>query len=147
MLKLNRISSNAVYPFYRQGTKQFLRLSPAPEKLLENLRGELEFLCGTCIEDTDCSDRILFAYGQALARAQQPSCKSSMGLLLLQITLFYVVLKDLIRHLIQFLRSQLRFSLSVIYLTGSHIVRPPVPATVAVVQQQRLDIVHRVCKF
>ena len=100
--------------------------------------------------DTGCvcfgSARILFAYGQALARAQQPSYISSMKLLL-QIPLFYVVLKDLIRHLIQFLRSQLRFSLSVIYLTGSHIVRPPVPAIVAVVQQQRLDIVHRVCKF
>lgn len=112
-----RISSNAVYPFYRQGTKQFLRLSPAPEKLLENLRGELEFLCylqdkqypavipvasasgeyvvtldtvwgkyyasvfegvsGTCIEDTDCSDRILFAYGQALARLHMLSAKYS----------------------------------------------------------------------
>ena len=46
--------------------------------------------------DTGCvcfgSDRILFAYRQALARAQQPSCKSGMGLLLLQVPFFYVIL-------------------------------------------------------
>ncbi|MDE7221217.1 MAG: phosphotransferase [Oscillospiraceae bacterium] len=39
-----RISSNAVYPFSWQGNMRFLRLSPAPEKMEKNLRGELEFL-------------------------------------------------------------------------------------------------------
>lgn len=40
-----RISSNAVYPFTRQGALCFLRLSPAGEKLLRNLQGELDFVC------------------------------------------------------------------------------------------------------
>lgn len=40
-----RISSNAVYPFLWQGNMRFLRLSPAPEKIENNLKGELEFLC------------------------------------------------------------------------------------------------------
>lgn len=40
-----RISSNAVYPFLWQGNVRFLRLSPVPEKMESNLKGELEFLC------------------------------------------------------------------------------------------------------
>lgn len=40
-----RISSNAVYPFSWQGTRYFLRLSPVSEKIENNLKGELEFLC------------------------------------------------------------------------------------------------------
>ena len=40
-----RISSNAVYPFLWQGNMQFLRLSPVSEKMENNLKGELEFLC------------------------------------------------------------------------------------------------------
>lgn len=40
-----RISSNAVYPFLWQGDMRFLRLSPASEKMENNLKGELEFLC------------------------------------------------------------------------------------------------------
>ena len=40
-----RISSNAVYPFLWQGNMRFLRLSPASEKMENNLKGELEFLC------------------------------------------------------------------------------------------------------
>lgn len=39
-----RISSNAVYPFLWQGNMRFLRLSPASEKMENNLKGELEFL-------------------------------------------------------------------------------------------------------
>ena len=39
-----RISSNAIYPFLWQGNMRFLRLSPAPEKMKNNLEGELEFL-------------------------------------------------------------------------------------------------------
>ena len=40
-----RISSNAIYPFLWQGNMQFLRLSPVSEKMENNLKGELEFLC------------------------------------------------------------------------------------------------------
>ena len=40
-----RISSNAVYPFLCQGNIRFLRLSPVSEKMEDNLKGELEFLC------------------------------------------------------------------------------------------------------
>lgn len=40
-----RISSNAVYPYLWQGNMRFLRLSPVPEKMENNLKGELEFLC------------------------------------------------------------------------------------------------------
>lgn len=40
-----RISSNAVYPFDRDGRLCFLRLSPAEEKEEKELRGELDFLC------------------------------------------------------------------------------------------------------
>ena len=40
-----RISSNAVYPFLWQGNTLFLRLSPVSEKMENNLKGELEFLC------------------------------------------------------------------------------------------------------
>lgn len=40
-----RISSNAVYPFLWQGNMRFLRLSPMSEKMENNLKGELEFLC------------------------------------------------------------------------------------------------------
>lgn len=44
-LKHFRISSNAVYPFLWKGNMRFLRLSPASEKMENNLKGELEFLC------------------------------------------------------------------------------------------------------
>lgn len=107
-LQYFRISSNAIYPFSWQGNRRYLRLSPASEKLENNLKGELEFLCylqnrnypavvpiasktgelvvtldsawgryyasafmgvdGVPIEDTDCNDHILFAYGQALGQ-------------------------------------------------------------------------------
>lgn len=40
-----RISSNAVYPFDRDGRLCFLRLSPAEEKSEKELWGELDFLC------------------------------------------------------------------------------------------------------
>lgn len=40
-----RISSNAVYPFDREGRLCFLRLSPAEEKEEKELQGELDFLC------------------------------------------------------------------------------------------------------
>lgn len=40
-----RISSNAVYPFLWQGNMRYLRLSPVSEKMENNLKGELEFLC------------------------------------------------------------------------------------------------------
>ena len=40
-----RISSNAIYPFLWQGNMRFLRLSPVSEKMKNNLKGELEFLC------------------------------------------------------------------------------------------------------
>lgn len=103
-----RISSNAVYPFLWQGNMRFLRLSPASEKIENNLKGELEFLCylqsrsypavipvasnsgglvvtldsiwgkyyasvfkgadGNSIEDTDCNDHIVYAYGKALGQ-------------------------------------------------------------------------------
>lgn len=103
-----RISSNAVYLFRWRGNKRFLRLSPVSEKIENNLKGELDFLCylqkknysavvpvasksgdlvitldsnwgkyyasvfkgvdGIPIEDTDCTDRILFAYGKALGQ-------------------------------------------------------------------------------
>ena len=43
-LKWFRISSNAVYPFERNGKRHFLRLAPVSEKIESNLRGELEFL-------------------------------------------------------------------------------------------------------
>lgn len=39
-----RISSNAVYPFDREGRLCFLRLSPAAEKRSLDLLGELDFL-------------------------------------------------------------------------------------------------------
>ena len=103
-----RISSNAVYPFLWQGNMRFLRLSPASEKIENNLKGKLEFLCylqrrnypvvipvasnsgelvvtldsiwgkyyasvfkgadGISIEDTDCNDHIVYAYGKALGQ-------------------------------------------------------------------------------
>ncbi|MDE7283793.1 MAG: phosphotransferase [Lachnospiraceae bacterium] len=40
-----RISSNAIYPFLWHGNMRFLRLSPVSEKMDNNLKGELEFLC------------------------------------------------------------------------------------------------------
>lgn len=39
-----RISSNAIYPFDRNGKLCFLRLAPIEEKTENNVRGELEFL-------------------------------------------------------------------------------------------------------
>ncbi len=44
MLRLFRISSNAVYPFKLDGRLHFLRLAPAEEKLRRNVYGELEFI-------------------------------------------------------------------------------------------------------
>lgn len=112
-----RISSNAIYPFLWQGNIRFLRLSPAPEKLENNLKGELEFLYylqnrsylavipvasnsgepvvtldsswgkyyasvfkgvdGISIDDTDCNDTILFAYGKALGQLHRLSSEYS----------------------------------------------------------------------
>lgn len=40
-----RISSNAIYPFYKDQKVCFLRLAPVEEKLERNVRGELEFIC------------------------------------------------------------------------------------------------------
>lgn len=39
-----RISSNAIYPFYQDGTLCFLRLAPVGEKSEKNVFGELEFI-------------------------------------------------------------------------------------------------------
>lgn len=108
LLRQFRISSNAIYPFACGGNTCFLRLSPAGEKLRDNLAGELEYimylqahgyaaLCpvpaqngkylttvskdsteyyacafrkvpGIPIEDTDYSEEIMLAYGNALAQ-------------------------------------------------------------------------------
>lgn len=112
-----RISSNAVYPFLWQGNMRFLRLSPASEKIENNLKGEIEFLCylqsrsypavtpvasnsgelivtfdsvwgkyyasvfkgadGKPIEDTDCNDHIVYAYGKALGQLHMLSAEYS----------------------------------------------------------------------
>lgn len=112
-----RISSNAIYPFLWQGNMRFLRLSPMSEKMKNNLKGELEFLCylqnrsypavipvasnsgefvvtldsswgkyyasvfkgvdGNPIEDTDCNDHILYAYGKALGQLHMLSAEYS----------------------------------------------------------------------
>lgn len=39
-----RISSNAIYPFFRDGAVCFLRLAPTDEKIRENIAGELSFI-------------------------------------------------------------------------------------------------------
>ena len=44
MLGYFRISSNAVYPFTREGRVCFLRLAPVGEKAETDVRGELEFI-------------------------------------------------------------------------------------------------------
>lgn len=44
MLGYFRISSNAVYPFTREGRICFLRLAPVGEKVEADVRGELEFI-------------------------------------------------------------------------------------------------------
>ncbi len=44
LLSYFRISSNAIYPFYQNGTLCFLRLAPTEEKLEKNVFGELEFI-------------------------------------------------------------------------------------------------------
>ena len=44
MLGYFRISSNAVYPFTREGRVCFLRMAPVSEKLETDIRGELEFI-------------------------------------------------------------------------------------------------------
>lgn len=112
-----RISSNAVYPFLWHGNMRFLRLSPVSEKIENNLKGELEFLCylqsrsypsvipvasnsgelvvtldsiwgkyyasvfngadGNSIEDTDCNDHIVYAYGKALGQLHMLSAEYS----------------------------------------------------------------------
>ncbi|WP_166240235.1 phosphotransferase [Paenibacillus turpanensis] len=44
MFKHYRISSNAIYPFKREGKIQLLRFAPQEEKLETNLRAELDFI-------------------------------------------------------------------------------------------------------
>ena len=44
MFKHYRVSSNAIYPFKREGTTHFLRFAPQEEKLKPNLQAELEFI-------------------------------------------------------------------------------------------------------
>lgn len=44
MFKHYRVSSNAIYPFKREGTTHFLRFAPREEKRKSNLEGELEFI-------------------------------------------------------------------------------------------------------
>ena len=112
-----RISSNAIYPFSWHGNMRFLRLSPVSEKIENNLKGELEFLCylqsrsypsvilvasnsgelvvtldsiwgeyyasvfdgadGNSIEDSDCNDHIVYAYGKALGQLHMLSAEYS----------------------------------------------------------------------
>ena len=112
-----RISSNAVYPFLWQGNMRFLRLSPATEKMEDNLKGEMDFLCylqsrsypavipvtsnsgelvitldsvwgkyyasvfkgidGIPIEDTECNESIVYAYGKALGQLHMLSAEYS----------------------------------------------------------------------
>lgn len=44
MLSNFRISSNAIYPFFREGKICYLRFAPTQEKNLTNLCGEIEFI-------------------------------------------------------------------------------------------------------
>jgi Ser/Thr protein kinase RdoA (MazF antagonist) len=44
MFKHYRVSSNAIYPFKREGTTHFLRFAPQEEKLTPNLQAELDFI-------------------------------------------------------------------------------------------------------
>lgn len=44
MFSYYRISSNAIYPFYRKGKRRFLRFAPTDEKERNNIYGELEFI-------------------------------------------------------------------------------------------------------
>ncbi|WP_442600635.1 phosphotransferase enzyme family protein [Paenibacillus sp. KN14-4R] len=44
LFKYYRISSNAIYPFAKDGKTQLLRFAPKTEKSIENIRAELEFI-------------------------------------------------------------------------------------------------------
>lgn len=63
-----RISSNAIYPFRREGKVCFLRLAPAEEKLESNVRGELEYIAYLNARGFPAAGNIPACSGETLLR-------------------------------------------------------------------------------
>lgn len=67
-----RISSNAIYPFRREGKTCFLRLAPVEEKRRENIAGELEFLDYLASQEYPAVCPIPADTGETLLRLDTP---------------------------------------------------------------------------
>lgn len=72
---------------------------------------------------------------------------------ILYVSLFFetalcdVLLEDAVGQLVQLFRAEAALSLAAVDLLGVHIMLRPVAAAVRVVEQERLEIVHRVRKM
>ena len=72
----------------------------------------------------------------------------SFSLPLFQIPFFDMLPNNMVRYLFkQLFRSQARLSLPAVDLFCGHSMLLPVPAVIAVVQDQRLQVIHSVSKF
>ena len=67
--------------------------------------------------------------------------------LFLEAALGDVLLEDAVGQLVQLFRAEAALSLAAVDLLGVHIMLRPVAAAVRVVEQERLEIVHRVRKM
>jgi Putative homoserine kinase type II (protein kinase fold) len=72
MFQYYRISSNAVYPFRREGAAQLLRFAPAAEKCKENIEAELAFIAYLRAEGYGVMEAVKSKRGEELAEARTP---------------------------------------------------------------------------
>ncbi|MNC20867.1 homoserine kinase [compost metagenome] len=72
MFKHYRVSSNAIYPFKREGTTHFLRFAPQEEKLKPNLQAELEFIAYLRGNDYGVLEAVPSQAGEKLVEVQTP---------------------------------------------------------------------------
>ncbi|MCG3088941.1 phosphotransferase enzyme family protein [Sporosarcina cyprini] len=72
MFKYYRVSSNAIYPFQKDGKTQLLRFSPRSEKLRENLLAELDFIAYLKTQKFGVLEAVVSKEGEKLVEANTP---------------------------------------------------------------------------
>lgn len=72
MFKHYRVSSNAIYPFKREGTTHFLRFAPEEEKWKPNLLAELEFIDYLRSHGYGVLEAVVSKQGEKLVEAETP---------------------------------------------------------------------------
>ncbi|MBD3920439.1 phosphotransferase [Paenibacillus sp. PR3] len=72
MFQYYRISSNAIYPFRREGAVQLLRFAPIAEKRKENVEAELAFIANLRTEGYGVMEAVKSKRGEELIEVRTP---------------------------------------------------------------------------